>query len=274
MRVYVFVMLIVVMLAGCASDRVSYREAIIGANEAMEAHIRAGDLRGVAAMYTDDAVMQGPSDTRVEGREQVEEYWARYTQAVDWELRVDDLSICADRAWQLGQSALTFRDAQGQERVGRVDFYLVWLKQKDGSWLIGQDTWWDPEADYTSAIRRVLEADSALGAVRNEGVRVCAAHEVVGEYARVLGELDFSGCPGDFREAYWQHTRAWERMVGVLEPYADERGEMHDVFDRLTAEGAGSRGRVQDGLDEVWTTWANVEDSVVRHGAQPEGETR
>jgi len=255
------------MLIGCAPDSTMYRQVIVNANKTMEARLREGNLLGVAAMYTDDAVMQGASDRRVSGRDAVDAYWEGYGEAVDWELRVEDLSICSDRAWQLGQSAMTFRDEDGEERIGQVDFHLVWFKQNDGSWLIGEDTWWNPDVDYREAIQRVLEEDSALGAIRNEGVREHAVHEVVGEYAQALGEIDFGGCPGDFREAFWQHTRAWEQMVGVLKPYAMERGEMHEVFDRLTVEVAASRNVVQDKLGEVWMTWGVVEDSVLRHNA-------
>ncbi|MHC4976090.1 MAG: YybH family protein [Planctomycetota bacterium] len=263
----------VLILAGCGTNGVSYRDKILAANEAMESSMRAGDLRAVAAMYTDDGVLHGPSGDRVQGRDAIDAYWERFDRAIDWELTTDALSVCADRAWQEGSSTITFRSDDGSTVEGRVDFYLLWRKQSDGAWRIALDAWWDPDAGYVDAIRRVLDEDDRLGEIRDRGVEERPIHEVVREYGEALGSMDMGGCPGDFREAYHRHTLAWEAMVGVLEPYARLRGEMHDVLDELTVDGASSRDRVQDGLDAVWSTWGEVEDSVVRHGAQ-EKETQ
>ncbi|MFG0258270.1 MAG: YybH family protein [Phycisphaerales bacterium JB043] len=260
-------LLAALVLAGCGTNGVSYRQRILAANEALETRFRDGDMLGVASVYAEDAVMHGPGGGRVEGREGVEAYWMGIAEPIDWDLRVDDLRICADRAWQLGRSTLRYVGDDGRERTSVVDFHLIWRKQRDGSWQIGEDTWWSPDADYREAIRRVLREDDRLASIRNGAVEERPIHEVIREYADALWTMNFEGCPGDFREAYYRHTMAWDAMVGVLAPYGEMRGQMHDVMDELTAEDAPSRERVQTGLDAVWSTWGDVEDSVVRHGA-------
>jgi hypothetical protein len=71
--------------------------------------------------------------------------------------------------------------------------------------------------------------------------------------------LDLAACPGGFAAALRRHRDAWAEMVPYLEGFADERGEMHDVFDRLGADSNPTRARFDELLAVVWSTWAEVE---------------
>ena len=82
MRKGLCVLMLGLALGGCASEEMTYRQSILSANETMEARFREGDVHGVAAMYTDDAVMQGPSEQRVVGREGVSAYWEGFAEPV------------------------------------------------------------------------------------------------------------------------------------------------------------------------------------------------
>lgn len=118
-------------------------DAIVEANRELERRFGAGDMLGVAAMYTDDALLLGPGATRVEGRDAVDAYWTRIAEPVDWTLEVFEVRGGRGIAHQLGRSTLVVGMPDSDEtRTSIVDFALVWTRTGDGDWRIAVDAYW------------------------------------------------------------------------------------------------------------------------------------
>ncbi len=141
-------------------------------NDAMEVAYNAGKLEEVAAIYADDAILLGPNDYRVEGKEEVLKYWTGSKHPpVSWKLDIyalgkteaelmatpayqnmsptppkmaeKGISITegADVVFQLGHSSLT-RNINGKDRTSEVDFIVIWRKQKENRYKIWVDLYW------------------------------------------------------------------------------------------------------------------------------------
>ena len=141
------VMAMVVTLAGCATKASvgvpspGVRDEVRALNDGMEASFRAGDLRAVASYYADDGILLSSHGNRTEGREAIDAYWARFTNPLDWELTVDELSGTDDLVCQRGRSTITrVRDGEPYDSV--VSFLLIWVRQADGALRIAVDGYW------------------------------------------------------------------------------------------------------------------------------------
>ncbi len=145
-------------------------ELVLDLNTGMEEAFNEGKLEEVAAFYADDAIMLGPQDYKIEGGQEILNYWKRIKGPVNWKLSVDafsrtesDLyktaayknmtnkpvdwkSFVGDKwqgkslIYQLGHSQLKFKP-KGEEVTSDVDFILVWVQQPDGAYKIGVDTY-------------------------------------------------------------------------------------------------------------------------------------
>ena len=123
------------------------RAEIVAANRELERRFNAGDMAGVAAMYTDDAEIvsragaDAPGVRRTRGREAIDASWARTTDPVSWTLEVFEVRGSGNIAHELGRSTLRRRrDGIVSESV--VDFSVFWSRQADGRWRIESDCYW------------------------------------------------------------------------------------------------------------------------------------
>lgn len=119
-----------------------------------------------------------------------------------------------------------------------------------------------------AAIERVLRADAAAGSARNQGPRVSPPAEVVRRYADAIAALDMRDVPDDFQSAWRTHVEAWRATLPVLERHTHERDEMHALFARWLSDSSPIRAEFQPLHDRIWSTWAEVERAVARHGAR------
>ena len=126
-------------------DAAELREQIAAANRRLEDLFTRGDLAGVAAMYTDDAVMLSPGGSRT-GRAAIDDSWARYHQPVSWRLDVHTIDGSLERgvAHQTGTSTLRYHRPDGAPHTSIVDFALIWRRADDGQWRIAIDAYWPP----------------------------------------------------------------------------------------------------------------------------------
>ena len=112
-------------------------------NDELMARYRAGDMLGVAAMYSDDAVMLGPNGYRVAGREAIDAYWTRITRPIDWELEIVAVEGGRGLLHQRGVSRLRYhREDTGEPHTSTVQFVVIWVQQPDGGFRIGVDAYW------------------------------------------------------------------------------------------------------------------------------------
>jgi len=118
---------------------------IQAANQELTSRLKAGDLKGVAALYADDAVMLGPGGFRIAGRKAIDDYWTGIKHPVDWQLEILSLDGKDDLTHQIGRSVLTTADDQGNQRVSDVFFSLIWRRQPDGTYKVAVDAYWPPK---------------------------------------------------------------------------------------------------------------------------------
>jgi len=256
-------------IAPAAGQRGDIRAAITERNRELEEAFNEDRLDDVAALYTDDAVVSGPNGYRIAGRSALDAYWQGVGTPINWRLEVFDIEQTGARtARQMGRSTLEAQSAGQPARTSVVVFELLWEQGDDGAWRIASDAYWRPDFDYAPGIRRVLQADETAAEQRNDGTETRPVHEVVREYVLAMDGFEYGGTPGDFSEAMREHRDAWARLIPRVIRQPDLRGEMHEVLDELTAEGAALREVYQRIIDDIWTTWSEVERTAARHGVE------
>jgi len=108
----------------------------------MEQALRNRDLPHVASFYADDGILLSPGSERRGGsRSLIEQYWARFDTAVDWSLTTHSIEGVDGLVVQRGRSVITFMN-DGVQRLGTVEFLLIWQRQPDGSLKIAVDGYW------------------------------------------------------------------------------------------------------------------------------------
>lgn len=101
--------------------------------------IERSDSGGIAAHFTEDAVLMEPNRADIRGPEGIRKYIeeifarARITCVENW---THDLWVHGDFAYEIGSSEETirFEGAEPQDFPGR--YTVVWHKNPDGKWLI------------------------------------------------------------------------------------------------------------------------------------------
>jgi uncharacterized protein (TIGR02246 family) len=117
------------------------RSEIAAVNRQFEHAAASGDLDGLAALYTPDAIALPPGAPLVVGREWIREMWAGIARQLGLKavaLTTLDLEIARHTAHEVGEARLTL--ATGASTV--VKFVVVW-KKVDGQWRLHRDIWND-----------------------------------------------------------------------------------------------------------------------------------
>lgn len=119
-------------------------------------------------------------------------------------------------------------------------------------------------AKAQACVRHALAEDARLGKARNHAPETQPIDEAVERYVAGMGGIDLRGCPAAFVTAFTRHRRAWQDAQPLLARHATERGEMHEVFDRLRA---GPDGPMLESAEAaIWSTWAEVERATSAAG--------
>lgn len=120
----------------------------------------------------------------------------------------------------------------------------------------------DMQNDPFSAMTRVLEADSHLGAIRNHNVETMPIAEAIRRYVEGLDALELDHCPDEFVRALQNHREAWNQSIAFFEQFSELRGELHEVFEMIRARDEASSDGLQKAEAEIWSTWTEVEEAV------------
>jgi ketosteroid isomerase-like protein len=123
------------MAGAAAADPV--REAVEAGNRAFAAAFAAGDAAGVAALYTEEAVLVPPGAALVTGRPAIAAFWQGAmdggTKAVA--LTTAEVESAGDLAYELGTARLTADGAVSEAR------YVVVWKRVANRWYLHRDIW-------------------------------------------------------------------------------------------------------------------------------------
>jgi uncharacterized protein (TIGR02246 family) len=118
-------------------------DAIRAVNVAWNKAYNAGDGAGIAALYTEDAVLMAPGAPLVRGKASISEYYAKDAAAFAAagltvaDAPTSDVAQSGDLAWQSGTYMTTDKSGATVE-AGK---FLTVFQRKDGKWMIIRDTW-------------------------------------------------------------------------------------------------------------------------------------
>jgi uncharacterized protein (TIGR02246 family) len=118
------------------------REAVA----AIEDHIRAayalGDADGVAAQYTEDAVLMGPNKPAVVGRRAIAENFRPFFAAFRGELaqEIEEIEVLGDQAWMRGKIHIKVTAKKGSAKAELSGKYIaIARRDSDGVWRFARD---------------------------------------------------------------------------------------------------------------------------------------
>ncbi len=132
-----------ISLAACAGGAASLSDADIAAIEEVSASFaaaaNANDWGGVAALYTEDAVLMPPNGPAVEGQAAIEAFFAAYPPFSGFTLNPVEIDGRGDLAFVRGTYSLTL-EIEGMEPTPDTGKYIeIRRRQPDGSWLLAAD---------------------------------------------------------------------------------------------------------------------------------------
>ncbi|MDO1451463.1 SgcJ/EcaC family oxidoreductase [Rhodocytophaga aerolata] len=119
-------------------------EAIKAVSEARAEAFRKGNAAGIAAHFTEDAILMAPDQPAQKGKAAVAAYYQAlfdsYTPALKSEY--EQVEVAGDLAYGRGFAQVVLTPKQGGEALKSTAKYLNILKrQPDGSWKTTHDIW-------------------------------------------------------------------------------------------------------------------------------------
>ena len=134
----------ILLLAGCQTPgqaplSAADITAIRATTEAWLQAVRAGDRAGLAATYTEDAVLMPAHAPDVRGRRNIEAWFEKTPPVESFDLEITEIEGFGDLAYVRGTYTVT-TVIEGLEPVTDSGKYLdVRRRQADGSWLFIRD---------------------------------------------------------------------------------------------------------------------------------------
>ena len=103
--------------------------------------ILAKDWNGLAALYTDDAVLMPPNQPLVRGRSNIRSWFPAFPPIAEFALVVDEVDGRADLAFTRGSYTMAFTPPGASAPVRDSGKFLeIRRKRADGTWQIAIDT--------------------------------------------------------------------------------------------------------------------------------------
>lgn len=131
-------LLCVFVALACIAPAVSFAEGpdLAARAEAWEEAFVAGDIEGVAALYTEDARLMPPNAGMAQGRQAVIEIFSQMA-GLQVDLEGVETATSGDIGYRVGTYLLTTEDGTV---VDRGKFIETW-RLVDGRWMITNDIW-------------------------------------------------------------------------------------------------------------------------------------
>ena len=118
-------------------------EDIEAANKAFADAYNAGDSKGVAAKYTEDAALLPPDGKRVDGQDAIATFWqgAMDGGLKNLTLKAVEVDSREDLAFEVGAFTLDAPGEGGAMTTVAGKYIVVWKKGEDGTWRLHRDIW-------------------------------------------------------------------------------------------------------------------------------------
>jgi uncharacterized protein (TIGR02246 family) len=140
------------MLAGCAAPPVTDatptgaqpitaedRTAIEANSKLFEEAFLAGDEEKLGPLYTEDAILYGPDEPAVTGREAIVKSFSTFPPMKSGTLDIQEIEGYGDLAYVRGVATFTMTGPDGKDMVLVGKYLEIHRKQADGSWLMSRD---------------------------------------------------------------------------------------------------------------------------------------
>jgi uncharacterized protein (TIGR02246 family) len=118
-------------------------EDIEAANKAFADTYNAGDAKGVAAKYTEDAALLPPDGKRVDGQDAIAAFWKGAMDGGLKNLPLTTVEVDSrdDLAFEVGAFTLDAPGEGGAMTTVAGKYIVVWKKGEDGVWRLHRDIW-------------------------------------------------------------------------------------------------------------------------------------
>jgi uncharacterized protein (TIGR02246 family) len=109
-------------------------------NDKFAQAFNAGDAAGVAALYTEEAVILPPGAEMMKGRSAIQTFWKGAAEQLgNGKLTTVEVKpLGSDRALEIGTFSFRTKGAQPQEITGK---YVVIWEKVGGDWKLATDIW-------------------------------------------------------------------------------------------------------------------------------------
>jgi uncharacterized protein (TIGR02246 family) len=138
----------VIMLFRCNQPPDTSNQADVAAitemSSARAEAFRQGNAAGIAAHFTEDAILMAPDKSALEGRAAVESYYQSIFDEFipDLNSHYDEVEVSGDLAYGRGFAEVILTPRTGGEPLRSTAKYLNILKrQSDGTWKTTHDIW-------------------------------------------------------------------------------------------------------------------------------------
>jgi uncharacterized protein (TIGR02246 family) len=131
------------LLAAAPGHAQNAEAAIDEAAMAWESAFNAGDGKGVAELYTEDAALFPPGAERVDGKAAIAEFWQGAIDAglADADLETVEVVEAGDLAYEVGNVTLSAPTSDGERAPVSGKYIVVWQQEGDGAWRLHRDIW-------------------------------------------------------------------------------------------------------------------------------------
>jgi uncharacterized protein (TIGR02246 family) len=127
-----------------AADPAADKAAIAAVGQAMRDALAAGDIDGVLATYTADAIMMSPNRAPFRGQDEIRAFidsMATAFTSVEWVAGESEALVGGDYGYELVELSMNAQIEGGESMSDRAMQVRIYERQDDGSWKIARDIW-------------------------------------------------------------------------------------------------------------------------------------
>jgi len=145
MRKTFWPLMFVLALISLPASAETARETIEKGAVAWAAAFNAGDAAGVAALFSENAMLLPPDTKQIKGRQAIQETIQNWIDDGSNNIRFNliEIEVSGDLGYEIGLYSVDYPADNGQMATATGDYLVVWKREADGVWRYYRDTWND-----------------------------------------------------------------------------------------------------------------------------------